>query len=394
MVPLPTRIFTGRFSAARSATSRDVSATLREGAVVIDQGDGAAPIRWRLSALEIADPILPNARDVLIHEPARAGGTLFVADPDFVAALAAQAPQLTARARRWQGARPFVYVTAAVGAITALVYITDFSPARGIARMLPHSTRAALGREVIRSTTSGRPACDAAAGKAALALLAKRLSDAAGGKTAFKVTVADVNVVNAFAAPGEQIVILRKLLETAESADEVAGVLAHEMGHGIELHPEAGIVRAVGLMALTEFVLGGSGGTLANIGLYLTQLGYSRQAERQADAQAVRILKAAGISTQGIIDFFKRMSKHDGEPKDAGAKTADDTLSMLRTHPSTAERMAMFAAQPTYPATPALSDDDWRALKSICGPAKASPAPAPDSPGKPAPPGSDAQRDI
>jgi beta-barrel assembly-enhancing protease len=361
------QVFDGRFSEARSAASRDVQVHFDRGAVVIERGDVGAALRWPLDQIETAEPITASSGDVLVQEPARAGGTLFVVGAEFASELARRAPHLTAGARRWQGLRPFVYVTAVIAAIAGLVYVTDFSPARSIARLLPHGTRVALGREVVRQSTGGRAVCEEPAGKSALAVLAKRLSDASGGKTAFKVTVADVDVINAFAAPGEQIVILRKLLETADSADEVAGVLAHEMGHGLELHPESGIVRAVGLIAITEFIFGGNGGTIGNIGLYLTQLGYSRQAEREADARAVGILKSAQISNRGIIDFFKRMSKMEGVVKDAAGKAAGSALDMLRTHPSTAERLAMFEAQPAYATTPALSDEEWRALKGICG---------------------------
>lgn len=359
--------FDGRFSDARSAASREVRVRIDQGAVIIERGDGGKALHWPLARIETAEPITASAGDVLIQEPARAGGTLFVMGPEFARELARLAPHLTARSRRWQGLRPFVYVALTLAAIAALVHITDFSPARSLARLLPHGTRVALGKEVIRSSTGGRAVCENPKGKDALAVLAKRLSDASGGKTAFRVTVADVDVINAFAAPGEQIVILRKLLETADSADEVAGVLAHEMGHGLELHPESGIVRAVGLIAITEFIFGGNGGTIGNIGLYLTQLGYSRQAEREADARAVGILKSAQISNRGIIDFFKRMSKMDGAPKDADATATGSALDMLRTHPSTAERLAMFAAQPAYPTTPALTSEQWRALKGICG---------------------------
>ena len=60
---------------------------------------------------------------------------------------------------------------------------------------------------------------------------------------------------------------------------------------------------------------------------------------------------------------------------------------MFRTHPSIKERLAIVEAEPPYPATPALTDAEWRALKSICGDKAAtpkSPSTAPATP-KPAP---------
>lgn len=371
-VPAPTG-FDGRYSDGRTAMSHDVRVDFgpeRGGgspALRVWQADAAEPLVWPLASLAIAEQITRASIDVMIHEPGRGGATLFVADRAFIKELSARAPRLTARARRWQGMRPFVWVVGLTAATATLIYVTDFSPARSIAKMMPRSTRVALGREVVRSMSGGHRVCTDTAGKAALTTLAKRLSDAAGRKADFDVVVVDSDVVNAFAAPGEQIVIMRKLIDMAQSSDEVAGVLAHEMGHGLELHPETGIVRAVGLMAITEFMLGGAGGSLANIGLYLAQLGYSRQAERQADGHAVAILKSAGIGTAGIVDFFRRMSKSTADDAKGTPDAADTPLNMLRTHPSTKERLALFEGQPAYDATPALPDAEWAALRSICG---------------------------
>ena len=199
-----------------------------------------------------------------------------------------------------------------------------------------------------------------------------------------RVVLLDWSLVNAFAVPGGQIILTRGLVQRAGSSDEVAGVLAHELGHTLELHPEAGIIRALGLSAAMQLALAGSQGTISNIGLILTQLRYTRIAEREADAHALRMLKGAGISAKGFGDFFERLeSKKPGE--EAG-KSASELEVILRTHPPTAERIAMVRAQPTYPATPALSADDWRALRDACGPPTARPAPpAPPAAGPTAP---------
>jgi predicted Zn-dependent protease len=233
------------------------------------------------------------------------------------------------------------------------------SPARGLAGQLPSKLRQSLGRQVIQSMSRGHGICHTPEGSAALGRLTERLSAAAGGKR-FDIRVVNWSLVNAFAAPGEQIVLTRGLLEQANGPDEVAGVLTHEMGHGLELHPETAIIRAIGLSAAAELMLGGSGGALANIGLVLTQLGYSRAAEREADAHALQILEKAQISPEGFAGFFKRV-----EERERGSPIGE--ISLLRTHPLSAERARLAESRPAYPATPALADDDWRALRAICG---------------------------
>jgi predicted Zn-dependent protease len=162
-------------------------------------------------------------------------------------------------------------------------------------------------------------------------------------------------------------------------------VLGHEIGHTLELHPEAGLVRAMGLSAAAQLIFAGTTGTATNIGLLLTQMRYTRIAEREADAHAVRILKNAGIAAKGFGDFFERIDPKPATPpsdKNATQKTSLGarifTSEILRTHPLTQERLALARAQPAYPATPALSDDDWRALREMCGaPVILAPRPAP-----------------
>jgi len=295
-----------------------------------------------------------------------------------------------------------------VGALAAI----DFSPARAIAGLIPQQTRAFLGKQVVRNMVPVGSTCSTPAGQAALDRLVAKLSAAAGGGRTFEVAVSNAKVVNAFAAPGELIVLMNGLLQQAAGPDEVAGVLAHEMGHGIELHPEAGIVRTVGLVVAAELLLGGTGGgNIGSIGVGLANLSYSRSAEREADGHALAILKAARISPEGLAKFFARMERLEGssspangknaEGKTADGKTADgkpadgkpadrsnpggssnddSTFSgfeLLRTHPSSRERVKdIKAAMGTYPAVPALDAADWAALKAMCGDTPSAPQPA------------------
>ncbi len=207
--------------------------------------------------------------------------------------------------------------------------------------------------------TEGHKQCADAAGLKALTRMTERLSKASPVSTPFKIRVYDWSLMNAFAVPGGQIVLTKGLIDKAESPDEVAGVLAHEMGHGIELHPETGIIRNIGLAAAVEVMMGGTGGGLANVGLMLAQLGYSRSAEREADRHALELLKGAGIAPKGLGNFFTRVMKMEAD-EPTGA------FSWLRTHPPAAERAELVKRQPDYPSTPALDAQAWQDLKSIC----------------------------
>jgi Zn-dependent protease with chaperone function len=350
----------GRLSDGKTAAAKDVQVRLGVAGLDILEASGGIPRHWSYESLETSEPLTPYAIDALLTSTLQPGMTLFVADSDFARALASHAPQLTARATRWRHARPWVVAAGAAVVATVALFVLDISPSRTVANLLPDYARNALGAEALRSMTEGRRTCHTAAGDKALDRLTSRLAATSDG-VKFKVVIVDWPLFNAFAVPGEQIVLTRGLIAKADSPDEVAGVLAHEMGHAIARDPETGFVRALGLSAVAQLVTGGSGGTLANIGVVLAQLSYTRDAEHQADLTAMRLLKEARISPQGFAGFFKRVLAIEGQDPMGGMP------GILRTHPATEERQRLANSQPPYPATPSLSDADWKSLKSICG---------------------------
>lgn len=360
--------FEARFGDGKTAAARDVRVGLGARGVVIDRGDGSEPILWPYGALASAEPISSHAIDVLLSYSYMPGASLFVPDGLFARRLAELAPHLTTRAARRRAATPWLWAAAAVVLVIAGASLLQLSPARTIASMLPESVRNGLGDSTIKAMTDGKKVCATPAGTAAVQKLAARLGAGQSSDAKFQITVVDWGLVNAFAAPGNRIVLTRGLITKAGGPDEVAGVLAHEMGHGLELHPEAGIVRAMGLTAAMELMLGGGGGTVGNVGVMLAQLSYSRQAEREADDHAMRMLREAGISAEGIREFFRRM---DGRRDDAKEKSGSGggVFDMLSTHPATEERIRRIEAAAKYPATPALTASEWDAMKAMCGPA-------------------------
>ena len=357
-------VFYGRYSDGKTAASSDAELKLSLTGVEIKLPNQTMQLVWPYDTLSAAEPLGEYAIDALLSSTATPGASLFATEGTFARRLAIKAPQLTAKAQRWTHAKPWIAATMAIGAIGVAISVFDLSPSHAIATLMPDTARAKLGDHAIASMAGDRRVCDDARGVAALDRLMDKLSKASGSKATFKVTVVDWSMLNAFAVPGERIITTRKLIAKADSADEVAGVLAHEIGHGLELHAETGLVRAIGLSAAIELMLGGSGGTLANMGALLATLSYSREAEREADAHAIRILKEAAISPAGLGAFFQRMMKEDPVIEDGTARKAVD---MFSTHPQTAERIAKINGQAAYPSKPSLTDDDWQALKGICG---------------------------
>lgn len=354
-----------RFTAGRGSPPIDGTASLGLSGIEINLAPEGLKRLWRYEGLNSAEPIRPNAIDVLLSHRDEPGASLFVQGHDFAARLTEYAPQLSfrsARSRHWKIA---AFVLAFIALAIAAIYASGWSPLKSIAGALPETWRQRLGDAARDSMTEGYKLCVDPKGQAALAHLTARLEKAAPTGTTFNVRVYDWSLMNAFAVPGNEIVLTKGLIDKAQTPGEVAGVLAHEMGHGIEMHPETAIIRGVGLAAAVQIMLGGTtGGGLANVGLMLAQLGYSRDAERQADQRAIELLKGASIAPKGLASFFQRVMDMEAEKNASGNKS--DAFAWLRTHPPVKERLALVRHQSDYPATPALDEQSWQDLKSIC----------------------------
>lgn len=157
-------------------------------------------------------------------------------------------------------------------------------------------------------------------------------------------TVLDSPIVNAFATPGGYVYITRGLLALANSEAEVAGVLAHEIGHVAARHAAERQSQAVlaSLPGLLTGVVTGSD-TLAqavNSGAAAQLQSYSRDQEYQADLLGVRYLTRTNYDPLGMASFLTQLQAND--KLDAAVRDRPemaDQFSIMSTHPRTADRI-------------------------------------------------------
>jgi Zn-dependent protease with chaperone function len=146
---------------------------------------------------------------------------------------------------------------------------------------------------------------------------------------------------NALALPGGTIVVTDRMLQLLDGRDDVAcGVLAHELGHVRHRHGMRLLLQTAVLGAATGLVLGDFGSVLAAAPVLLGQAGYSRDAERQADAEAVAVLRANDLSPAIMVELFRRLA----EQRHAQAGDAGALGIALASHPTDAERIEAFRA--------------------------------------------------
>lgn len=155
------------------------------------------------------------------------------------------------------------------------------------------------------------------------------------------------NSINAFAMPGGYIGVHTGLINTSQNESELASVLAHEIGHVEQRHiarsidlqknATATVLASIALAILASRVSSQGAEAAITSGVAAatqSQLGYSRDFEREADRVGFQTLQAAGFDVHGMPSFFERMEKANG---------INDPRSLpgyLRTHPLTSERIA------------------------------------------------------
>jgi beta-barrel assembly-enhancing protease len=177
----------------------------------------------------------------------------------------------------------------------------------------------------------------------------------------FEVTVVKSDVVNAFALPGGYVVVFTGLMKKAESGEEVAGVLSHELNHVLQRHGLERMVKSLGLMAVAAIVFGnqqGLVGMMKQLGVELFTLKFGREQETEADLKGLQLLQRAKIDPAGMITFFERLSE-----KDQGQ------LEWLSTHPMSTARAERLKAE--LAALPKKSPEpftfDWKQVQASLG---------------------------
>ena len=171
---------------------------------------------------------------------------------------------------------------------------------------------------------------------------------------------------NAFAMPGGRIVITDELIAKATSDDAVIGVLAHELGHVAQRHSLRLIVQSLAVSAVISLWLGDVSSIIVAIPSTLASLRYSRDFEFDADAFAIKAMRAVGSSTVPMADLLvalddNRDSKDvkDGKEGKDGKDGSDSSSrseqrgrgsSLWSTHPITSERIKRLRAGSVAPA--------------------------------------------
>jgi predicted Zn-dependent protease len=259
-------------------------------------------------------------------------------------------------------------VVVAVISIATMALVALPALATRLTPLLPYGIERKLGEAVdaqLRATLgSGSAPLECGdgdkekAGRAALAALIGKLEADAGLTMPLRAGVFRRKEANAVALPGGQIYVFQGLIDRAETPDELAGVIAHEIGHVARRDGVRSVLETAGLSFLFGMLFGDfvGGGAIVMAARTVLQSSYSREAEASSDAFAVALMNRAGGNAEALGSLLTRIDDLHG----AGP-------AILRDHPITANRVAAIRslAKPAS-ARPLLDRAQWVALKNIC----------------------------
>lgn len=249
---------------------------------------------------------------------------------------------------------PVMIAALVVVLFVSVVYIIPYY-ASAFAPLMPKRVEVSLGQMVYRHLTQGKPLCTQEAGQAALEKIVHRLAP----ETPITIGVLRDYRVNGFALPGGYILLNSGLIRTAESPEEVAGVIAHELGHVHKHHVMERMLRAFGVGLVVDMFTGG-GGAVVTSATYMLDSRFSREHEREADIYGVALLHQREVNPLGMAAFFERLAKRKNPPK---------WLELVSTHPDSLERMQTvrsWAAKNPASSSSILTEQEWQDLRTIC----------------------------
>lgn len=342
----------GEWMDGATAASRTVRLLARDGELIVRDMEGVEVARWPLSTLRIDTAHEGGAAH--IESDAAPRCLAVTSDLSFVDALRELGAHGDSLPR---GRRALIIgLSSAVGVVAIFATLYAIAPwlSQRAAERVPLSVEEHLSTQMDRVFASHT--CQTEQANAALSLLMSRLDPS--HSIAAEVRVTNHPVPNAFTLPGGRILVTRGLIEEAKDPGEIAGVLAHELAHVQHRHVLAELIQRTFLGTIWAVTVGDYSGLLVvdpgTVHQLLT-LRHSREAEAEADATGMELLRRAHIATSGLISFLDR-----------NGKKSSDAATFLSTHPATAQRLSALRAGTGWGGSPALSDESFHALQHVC----------------------------
>jgi hypothetical protein len=341
------------------ASNRRRAVTLRLSDRLEISEDASTLAAWAYDDIRRADSPTGTLRLSCLAAPALA--RLEIRDAALAEEVLARCAKVDDNARGRRGVAVIVgWSLAAAASIVAVVLFGLPLAADRLTPLVPAAFERRLGDVAdaqVKGVFDGK-VCDNAAGQKAFVKLMTAIRESAGLDTSVQSGVLSSSVPNAFALPGGKVYLFNGLLAKAENADEIAGVLAHELGHLKHRDNLRGLIRDSGTSFLIGLLFGDITGSSVLIfgSRTLVTSSHSREAEQNADSFAIDVMHRLGRPAKPTGELLLRVTGKEAKG-----------LSIISSHPLSEDRLARMSRE-DLPASrpPLLTPEEWRSLKSIC----------------------------
>jgi beta-barrel assembly-enhancing protease len=208
-----------------------------------------------------------------------------------------------------------VYFVIVCVAVTWLCSVSIGFMVRAIAAGVPMEWERKFGQEEIDKMRREGQLLDDTNQIAQLTELAQPLIKALpANRRDLKFFIKDDEFPNAFALPGEFVVVHKGLLDMVDTPEQLLGVLAHELAHETQRHMIRQRIAAEGSLAVFGVFIRGKRATGSVLGMgsgALVIQGFSRQNEAEADAVGWKYLVEANINPRGLIESFEKLKAEE-----------------------------------------------------------------------------------
>jgi len=243
-----------------------------------------------------------------------------------------------------------------------------------VAMQVPVSWEEKLGQTVLEGLPKAlAPAPDPAKQKILQKIIDRLLLAYPDQPYNIRINISPHKMVNAVALPGGHIIVFQGLLNTADSPEELAGVLAHEIQHVLLRHSTRGIIRSLTSQILLTLMIGDMNGSMEmmlNVAGELDGLSHSRNMEREADRQGMEMILTARIDPEGMVRMFEKLGAEEklfitGKKAEETAPKEESSswTQYLSTHPAGRDRVSQLKKQVAMAGkksyTPLLPHTDW-----------------------------------
>jgi Zn-dependent protease with chaperone function len=370
--PGPVAITAGRgtFFDGLTAARHDVMVELAPQALRMQADDGNVLAEWPYDQLETL-----SAPDHVLRL-GRAGNAVLarleIRDPQLAAAIDERSMPVDRTGRierqlRWRvifwtlAATVSLLVVAIFGVpriATQLTPLIPFAIERKLGTAIDAQARASLDTGRTGAAFECGNGAKERPGHAAFNALVGQIEAAAGLPFPLKVAVVRRPEPNAITLPGGHIYVFQGLIDKAENPDELAGVIAHEVGHAAHRDGTRLVLENAGLSFLFGILLGDfiGGGVVIYAAKTILQTRYTREVETAADGYGVTLIGDIGGDPRALGAILTRI-----------AGTTHSAPRILADHPETRDRVAVIEAMSkSGPTRPLLHQAQWAALKAIC----------------------------